>query len=153
MTVVAPRHVERLDEIKALFNDKAVDFGLYGDNPEKRRMLLVDRLGVLNDLYLAADLAFVGGTLVDIGGHNILEPVWAGCPVLFGPSLFNVREAADYILEHNFGAMVRSEEDLVSLLKNVLAGDIIYATKKSKDLTQSPTAVIGEYILGKLRSA
>ncbi len=151
--VIAPRHVDRRDEIKTLLSDKAVDFALYGDNPEGRRVLLVDRMGILNDLYLAADLAFVGGTLVDIGGHNILEPVWAGCPVLFGPSVFNVQEASEYILSHNYGAMVRSEEDLVSLLKKVLSGDIIYATKQSRDLEASPTAVIGGYILEKLRNA
>lgn len=153
VVVIAPRHVERTEEVKSILRDKAIDFAMYGENPEKRRMLLVDRLGLLNNLYLASDLAFVGGSLVDIGGHNILEPVWAGCPVLFGPSLFNVKEASDYITQHNFGAMVRSEEDLVSLLIKVLGGDIIYATKKSIDLEQSPTAVIGNYILDKLRSA
>lgn len=151
--VIAPRKVDRVGEIKALFDDKAVDFALFGDNPQDRRVVLVDRMGILNDLYLTADLSFVGGTLVDIGGHNILEPVWAGCPVLFGPSVFNVREASDYVLGHNYGAMVRSEEELVSLLKKVLVGDIIYATKQSRDLETSPTAVIGDYILEKLKNA
>ncbi|UCE25620.1 MAG: 3-deoxy-D-manno-octulosonic acid transferase [Candidatus Zixiibacteriota bacterium] len=151
--VIAPRHIERAGEVKSLLDDKAIDFALYGDNPNHERFVLVDRLGILNDLYRAADLAFVGGSLVDIGGHNILEPVWAGCPVLFGPSLFNVREAADYILERNYGAMVRSEEELVSLLRNVLAGDIIYATKQSRDLDKSPTAIAGTHILEKLKHA
>ena len=151
--VIAPRHIERADEIRSLLDDKAVDFALYGDNPNGERFVLVDRLGILNDLYLAADLSFVGGSLVDIGGHNLLEPVWAGCPVLFGPSLFNVREAADYILEKNYGALVHSEEELVSLLRNVLTGDIIYDTKQSRDLEKSPTALAGAYILEKLKHA
>lgn len=151
--VIAPRHIERIDEVKSLLKDKAVEFAIYGNNPHQHRVVLVDRLGLLNDFYLAADLAFVGGTLVDIGGHNVLEPVWAGCPVIFGPSLFNVQEAADYIVEHNFGAIADSQEDLVSLLKNILAGDIIYARKSSNDSDKSPTTVVGEYILDKLKSA
>ena len=115
--------------------------------------MLVDRVGVLNDLYLAADVSFVGGTLVDIGGHNVLEPVWAGSPVLFGTSVFNVKESVEYILKHEYGEMVQSEEELVSLLKKMLTGDILYATKQSRDLDRSPTAVIGEYILEKLTHA
>jgi len=151
VVVIAPRHVERSDEIKALLEQKNEKFAVYEDNKDRRRLILVDRFGVLNDLYLAADLAFVGGTLVDIGGHNILEPVWAGCPVVFGPSLANVKEASDYILSNNFGAMVRSEEELVSLLIKLRSGDIIYATKQERDRVKSPTGIIGEYILGQLK--
>jgi len=153
VVVIAPRHVERTDEIKALLHDRGEKFAIYGSNTDRRRLILVDRLGVLNELYLAADLAFVGGTLVDIGGHNILEPVWAGCPVVFGPSLSNVKEAANYIIGNNFGAMVRSEEELLSLLIKLRSGDIIYATKQKRDRIKSPTGTIGEYILRKLRHA
>lgn len=153
VVVIAPRHVERSAEIKALLEDRNEKYALYGSNTDGERLILVDRLGVLNDLYLAADLAFVGGTLVDIGGHNILEPVWAGCPVFFGPSLFNVKEAADYIIKNNFGAIVKSEEELLSLLIKLRSGDIIYATKHKRDQATSPTGTIGEYILRKLRDA
>jgi 3-deoxy-D-manno-octulosonic-acid transferase len=151
--VIAPRHTDRVGEIETLLAQKGIDFAFYGRNPDGKSVIIVDRLGRLNNLYLAADLAFVGGTLVDIGGHNILEPVWAQCPVLFGPSLFNVRDAADYILKNNYGALVRSEEQLVSRLRNVLGGDIIYLTKKTSDLEGSPTATVGTYILDKLRHA
>ncbi len=151
--VIAPRHIERTDEIKALFEAKGIDFAAFDDNPGGQRVVLVDRVGILNDLYLGANVSFVGGTLVDIGGHNVLEPVWAGSPVLFGPSVFNVQESVDYIIENNYGAMVQSEEELVSLLKKMLSGDILYATKRSRDLDKSPTAAIGEYLLEKLKYA
>ncbi len=150
VTVIAPRHIERADEIKTLLESKWIPFSVYGEKRNGESLILVDRLGLLNELYLAADLAFVGGTLVDIGGHNILEPVWAGCPVLFGPSLHNVSEAADYIIGHKYGQIVHSEEDLLSVLKKSLSGDIIYSTKRSGDLEESPTATVGDFILEKL---
>lgn len=150
IVVIAPRHVERADEIDALLKEKAISFRLYGDEQRTDSMILVDRLGVLNDLYLAADAAFVGGTLVDIGGHNILEPVWAGCPVLFGPSLHNVSEASQHIIENSYGTLVRSDDELVSMLKKIHSGDIMFQRKESRDVQKSPTAMIGEYILRRL---
>ena len=55
---------------------------------------MLDRLGELPALYGRAQLAFVGGTLVPVGGHNLLEPAAAGCQVLFGPHTASVRDAA-----------------------------------------------------------
>ncbi len=110
-------------------------------------------LGLLNDLYLAASVSFVGGTLADLGGHNLLEPVWAGSPVLFGPSIANVKEAAAYIETHHYGAMVKDSDELLSVLKKVRAGDILFATKQTNSPDNSATAAVGEYILSRLSHA
>lgn len=69
-------------------------------------VLLVDLLGELAALYAAADAAFVGGTLVPIGGHNLLEPAAAGVPVAFGPHTAHVVEPAAALLEAGAGARV-----------------------------------------------
>ena len=69
-------------------------------------MLLLDTLGELASLTALARVAFVGGTLVPIGGHNVLEPALAGCPVLFGPQLANVRESAALLLEADAAQLV-----------------------------------------------
>jgi len=151
--VIAPRHVERFDEIAGNLRERGIAFGVYGEPNGGANVVLVDRVGVLNDLYLAADVSFVGGTLVDIGGHNILEPVWAGCPVFFGPSLDNVRDAAQYITESNYGAMVADADELYLRLKNVADGDTIYSVKESIDTGHSPTVMAGRYILERLRNA
>ncbi|UCD63877.1 MAG: hypothetical protein JSW34_00170 [Candidatus Zixiibacteriota bacterium] len=147
IVVIAPRHIDRIDEIRAALDERQIGYTLIGDRERKQNIILVDRVGLLNELYLGANLAFVGGTLADIGGHNILEPVWAGCPVLFGPSIHNVREAADYIIKNSFGATVHSGEELLSLLKKVADGDIMFQRKQDRDLGSSPTAGIGDYIL------
>lgn len=151
--IIAPRHVERVGEVKALLEEKGLAYNLYGDASTANGIILVDRMGFLNDLYMVADLAFVGGTLVDIGGHNILEPVWAGTPVIFGPYLSNVSEASDYILANSYGAKVASESDLVGLLQQVIAGELSFAVKTENDLCNSPTAMVGDYILKRLRRA
>lgn len=149
--IIAPRHLERLGEVKALLEEKGLPYAIYSQTSQADGIVLVDRMGILDDLYLAADLAFVGGTLVDIGGHNILEPVWAGTPIIFGPYLSNVAEAADYILTNNYGAKVGSESDLARLLERVLAGELSFSVKTESDLGSSPTAMAGDYILKRLK--
>ena len=67
-------------------------------------VLLVDTVGELLPLYAAADVAFVGGSLVPMGGHNLLEPAALGLPVLTGPSYFNGQEIAQLLLAAGRGA-------------------------------------------------
>ena len=148
--IIAPRHIERIGEIKSMLNEKKIPFKLYGSESKHESVILVDKLGLLNKLYLAANISFVGGTLVDIGGHNLLEPVWAGSPVLFGPSTYNVKEAEEYIIEHNFGFRVARGEELYQLVKKIINGQQIYSVKTEHDLVDSPTSITGQYILGKL---
>ena len=148
--VLAPRHIERADEARSLIQGSDLKVETYGDSANGEAVVLVDRFGLLNDLYMAADLAFVGGTMVAIGGHNILEPVWMGTPVVYGPYLDNVREAAAYIAEHNFGAEVSSKEALFSAVESVYLGKSAFAAKTEADLAQSPSAEVGNYILSKL---
>ncbi len=148
--VLAPRHLERLDEVRRLVKDANVPICLYGESRNCDGVTLVDRMGLLNDLYLAADLAFVGGTLVDIGGHNILEPVWARTPVVFGSSVFNVPDAAEYIVANNFGAQVADADELKSVLEDVLSGRRKFETKEETDTAHSATALAGGYILKRL---
>ncbi len=151
--LIAPRHVERSDEIGALLTSRGLAFRIYNAPDNGEHVVLVDRLGLLNEFYLAASISFVGGTLADLGGHNLLEPVWAGSPVIFGPSTGNVKEAAEYILKHNYGVQIRNADGLYSALKKARMGDILYATKKTNSPDNSATAMVGEYILSGLSHA
>jgi len=151
--VMAPRHLERLGEVEQLMVQSGLPHCLYGDGKVCGAVALVDRMGVLNDLYLAADLAFVGGTLVDIGGHNILEPVWAHTPVLFGPYLDNVAEAAEYITARKYGRLVKSPEELGQAIADVIEGRLELNVKEEEETGRSATAVAGKYILERLNHA
>jgi 3-deoxy-D-manno-octulosonic-acid transferase len=113
--VLAPRHAERFDEVERLIEKAGFDPVRWSHRSPERatppEILLVDRLGVLGRAYLAADVAFVGGTLAQIGGHNVLEPAAAGVPVLFGPHTSNVEdEAADLLAAHGARRVLGAED-------------------------------------------
>ncbi len=145
--VVAPRHIERADHIHELFQSAGLTTCIYGTVPKSNEVVIVQEIGLLKELYMAADLAFVGGTFVEIGGHNLLEPVWAGVPVVYGSSLFNVLDLAKYISEHNYGKEVKSIDDMYHTVMQMTKGEISFARKDRTDDSQSATSVAGEYIL------
>ncbi len=156
--ILAPRHLDRLNEVRTLVEQKGLTCSIYGEpSTEQIRshesIVLVDRMGILNDLYSGADLAFVGGTLVDLGGHNILEPVWAGTPVVFGPYLDNVKEAADYIVGNDLGGKVRDVEELKETIEAVLKDQRRFKIKTESGYGDSPTTTVGRYILERLNHA
>jgi 3-deoxy-D-manno-octulosonic-acid transferase len=158
--LLAPRHLERLDEITIMLGAAVCPFYSYGKttrpSDEARAsggVILLDCMGILNNLYLAADLAFVGGTLVDIGGHNILEPVWARTPVVFGPHLSNVVEAAEYVERHKYGMKVDSSERLQAILGEIISGKRTFSTKTETDDRCSAAAVTCAYVLERLSHA
>jgi 3-deoxy-D-manno-octulosonic-acid transferase len=153
--LLAPRHIERAGEIRLLLEQMDIPYSVYG-RPRKApgaSVILCDRMGLLQELYLAADLAFVGGTLVDIGGHNVLEPVWAGAPVVYGPHTDNVREAVDYIESHGFGRSVPTADELAEVVQAMCEGSLTFARKRETYDSDSATSRIGTYLLNCLRDA
>ncbi len=92
--VLAPRHPERFAEVADLLKARRIPFARRSAPvPGAWRVLLLDTMGDLRAAYAAADLAFVGGSLAPVGGHNVLEPAAAGVPVIVGPHTTHV--AAD----------------------------------------------------------
>lgn len=149
--VLAPRHLERLVDVKKILEEQAIDFSIFEESGEIRPVVLVDRIGVLIDLFAAADIAYVGGTFSNTGGHNILEPVWAGTPVLFGPDTRNIPDAAAYVIAHNYGARARTEEELFGLLLELAEGRRRFTRKTGREEGDSPARLAGEYILDRIR--
>jgi len=91
-----------------------------GALPMDAQVLLVDTIGELMALYASADVAFVGGSLVPIGGHNLLEPAALGLPVLTGPSHFNGKEIALLLLRRGAALQVAGPEELAAALQRLL---------------------------------
>ena len=113
--VLAPRHPERAPAVASAIG--AAGFGYRrlsaGETPiPAGEVLLVDVLGQLMKFFAAGDVAFVGGTLVPVGGHNLLEPAAVGLPVLAGPYRENVKDVAEMLQEAGVLTPVR---DAVSL--------------------------------------
>jgi 3-deoxy-D-manno-octulosonic-acid transferase len=84
-------------------------------------VLLVDTLGELLDFYAAADVAFVGGSLVPIGGHNLLEPAALGLPILTGPYNGNGPDIAKLLIERGAAEVVHGAEELGARVAALLA--------------------------------
>jgi 3-deoxy-D-manno-octulosonic-acid transferase len=107
--VLAPRHPERFDSAADEVNRRGLRLARVSNVPiaEGADVLLVDSVGQLASLYAMAGSAFVGGSLVPVGGHNLLEPIAAGAPVLFGPHTEHFAEIATSLLRA--GAALRVE--------------------------------------------
>ncbi len=84
--------------------------------PARAAVLLLDTLGELAGLYGGARVAFVGGTLVPVGGHNLLEPAAQGTPVVFGPHVANTNAAAERLVAAGGGFQVRDGDALADTL-------------------------------------
>lgn len=100
LLVLTPRHPQRFVEVQRLLEERHVNFvsRSSGNAFANASVLLVDTMGELLAFYAAADLAFVGGTLVPVGGHNLLEPAALGVATLCGPHTSNTQDAADLLL-------------------------------------------------------
>jgi 3-deoxy-D-manno-octulosonic-acid transferase len=115
--VLAPRHPERANAVAAIISAAGFSFRRRsaGDMPLKAgEVLLVDLLGQLMKFFAAGDVAFVGGTLVPVGGHNLLEPAALGLPVLVGPHLDNVRDVAEMMREAGALTLVQDPDALAA---------------------------------------
>jgi 3-deoxy-D-manno-octulosonic-acid transferase len=124
LLILAPRHPERMDEVAALtaklgFAVRRRSEGLPCDGSV--RVFLLDSLGELRTFYAAADVAFVGGSLVPTGGHNVLEPAAAGIPVLFGPHMFNFAEVGGRLKASGGAIEVADAGDLAEQTRRLYA--------------------------------
>ncbi len=98
LLVLIPRHPERFPIVRTLLHKSGCNFVARTDGrpcTPDTEVLLVDTMGEVPLFYAAADVAFVGGTLVPVGGHNLLEPAALGLPVVTGPHLYNAQDIAN----------------------------------------------------------
>ncbi len=124
LLLLVPRHPERFDSVAALCRQRgfavARRSGRNVCTPDSA-VFLGDSMGELLLLYAAADLAFVGGSLVATGGHNVLEPALLGLPVLFGPHMFNFTEAGERLLEAEAAWRVADAGELAAAADRLLS--------------------------------
>ena len=126
LLVLAPRHIERALQVENMVRSQGLAASrrslsetgqLSGSGP---RVLILDTRGELALLYRDALVAFVGGTLAPVGGHNLLEPALWGKPVLFGPHTDHCAEVAALLTKAHGGRMVHDEQDLARALRDLL---------------------------------
>ena len=120
--ILAPRHPVRKVKIIEHLRREGVPFILRTSKKGNYRnaVLILDTLGELYDFYHIADIAFVGGTLAPYGGHSVIEPAYAGVPVLVGPHYENTREPVELLKEEGAAVVVANERELYAWLKKLI---------------------------------
>ena len=123
LLVIVPRHPQRVEDVAGMI-------GLHGLKMQRRsnghavetdtRVWLGDSMGEMFAYYAACDVAFVGGSLIDHGGQNLIEPCAVGRPVLIGPSTFNFARAADDAVIAGACRRVANAEELMSAAHTLL---------------------------------
>lgn len=116
--ILAPRHLTQIPTMIRWLNDKGIAFQLFSQvatagEGRSSSIILVDRIGLLFDLYGLGDLIFCGGTLEAMGGHNIVEPAAWGKPVFYGPHLQKVADEHNILRSFEGSFVVHDVDDLV----------------------------------------
>ncbi len=159
LAVLAPRHPERFGEVERLARDAGFvtirRSELPIDAEPRADVVVLDSIGELAQLYQLATAVFVGGSLVDHGGHNILEPAIFGKPIVFGPHMQNFKEIADAFLSNDAAVQVPSDRELDETLLALVTDSVrrarlgaaaralVEANRGAKDKTLQ---VIGELL-------
>jgi 3-deoxy-D-manno-octulosonic-acid transferase len=116
LAILAPRQPERFGEVERLARESGFVTARRSDLPidtePRADVVVLDTIGELAQLYQVATVVFVGGSLVDHGGHNILEPAVFGKPILFGPHMQNFKEIVDAFVGNDAAVQVGSEREL-----------------------------------------
>ena len=148
--VIAPRHLERVKEIELILSTRGLSYRLWGSTSQSQEVevLLLDTIGKLNAVYHLSQIAFVGGTLAPSGGHTLLEPALAGCPVLHGPHYFG--QLRGYELLHQFGmGFVVSDSAAVASTIEAIISNKDFQEKycaKAIQLRNASSHILNEYV-------
>ncbi len=148
--LLAPRDPKRGPELESLAGEmgfKAVRRSAVAKSGDVD-IVVLDTLGELLKCYSLCDVAFVGGTLVNIGGHNLLEPAAYGVPVLFGPYVESARTIAEDLLACGGGRRVSGKEELQGVLNKLLEDPFERRNMggKAKDLLQKNQGAVSRYL-------
>lgn len=145
LLVLIPRHPQRSREVQALLKEQGLGGRLRSSLNETDRLfaagevLIVDTLGEVLDFYAVSELVFVGGSLVPVGGHNMLEASLCGKAALFGPHIQNFREISAKLVRAGAGVMVSNQQELLQQARLLLDDPI-----RCRAMGQAGRALIAE---------
>lgn len=159
LMVLAPRHPQRFPEVERLLKKHNVRYekksAMNGREEEEADVIFLDTMGELSALYSAADIAFIGGSLVDAGGHNLMEPARYRKPILFGPHMTNFAGIAEEMKRKGGGIEVSGREDLIREISALLAdrakarrvGELAYSVVEGdRGVMERTMALVARYI-------
>lgn len=124
LLVLVPRHPERFNDVRKLLEQQEFSYASRTKDQsceDSTEVFLLDTMGELPLFYAASDIAFVGGSLVPVGGHNLLEPAALGLPVISGPNVFNAQEIADMFVDKGACTIVQDAPELAAAIGTLIA--------------------------------
>ena len=123
LLILVPRHLERFNRVKSLIDDQGFNFSSRSkkeDVTNDIQVLLGDTIGELNFLYSVSDVAFVGGSLIDHGGQNLLEPAAQGLPLCSGPSVRNFVEISNQLKKATGLRIINNKNELANYFVDLI---------------------------------
>jgi len=123
LLVLIPRHPERFSGVRELIKSRAFNVVARTDEQplnSSTEVFLVDTMGEVPLFFAASDIAFVGGSLVPIGGHNLLEPAALGVPIVTGPHLFNAQEISEEFIALGACQVVTNAHELAQAISHLI---------------------------------
>jgi 3-deoxy-D-manno-octulosonic-acid transferase len=161
--ILVPRYVKRVEAVASLARSRGLSIvrksALEDQDAPSYDVLIVDTMGELGWIYGAGDIAFVGGSLVPVGGHNPFEPLCAGVPVVFGPTMR--QEGVGALLKAGAALQVKDAEELTARLKklldsperrrNMVASGKTLMREREKSAEQTVTLLIEKGIVSEFR--
>ncbi len=128
--ILAPRHPERLPEIKKILNNKAISYSVRSQlseaDPNRQPIVVLDSIGELLTVYSLSTVAVMGGSFIERGGQNPLEALSQRVPVIFGPHMHNFSEISRLVQEGNAGYQVPDPEALIHTVTGLLTQPEVY---------------------------
>ncbi len=154
--LIAPRHLERVEEIKSLLKKYELSFGLRSNNDKFSTnidAIILNTLGELKKMYSICDIAFIGGSFNNTGGHNPLEAAIFEKPVVSGPAVFNFKDIYDILCKSGAGRVVKNQDEFYTYLKTLLENPEIYIKTKNacKNVFTSNRGAI-DFIINKMKN-
>lgn len=148
LLVLVPRHLDRIPKLEELIKSQGLTYKKYSELEEgDYQVLIVDKMGVLRKFYSIADITFVGGTLVNIGGHSLLEPLFYRKTPIFGKYLQNVKDISKEVLKREIGYLAENSEEIYENILKIEKNDL--DSKKIEDFFRENQNV-AEKILEKI---
>jgi 3-deoxy-D-manno-octulosonic-acid transferase len=149
--IMAPRKLERVSFIESVGKSLGLEIirrTALERERKKYNVLILDTIGELGRIYGLSCISFVGGSLVPMGGHNLLEPASFGCPVLFGRHTHNFVQMSELLLEHGGGKRLDGPEELYPVMKSLLEDDAMRNAmgKNAKTFVKANSGAINRVI-------
>jgi 3-deoxy-D-manno-octulosonic-acid transferase len=153
--IIAPRHLTRENEVKALVENTGLSYGLRSNNDrfDKNEIIILNTLGELSKIYQICDFAFIGGSFNKTGGHNPLEAVVYEKPAISGPSIHNFKDIYWLLTQSNAGKVVKTQDELTKYMHKLLADNEFYKTacNDCKTIFQEQQGAL-DFVINKIKT-